>query len=89
MKPSAKLQRKLQLSLNPPPKFCPTYPRRAAEYYYTLTMATIGIISIGEMGLGIAQLLKAHQYRVVTNASDRRQVSITGTKISVKLTPFP
>jgi predicted dinucleotide-binding enzyme len=52
-------------------------------------MATIGIISIGEMGLGIGQLLKAHQYRVVTNASDRRQVSITGTNTKVKLTPFP
>lgn len=34
--------------------------------------ATIGIISIGEMGLGIARLLKANDYRVVTNVSDRR-----------------
>jgi predicted dinucleotide-binding enzyme len=38
-------------------------------------MATIGIISIGEMGLGIGKLLKAHGFRVVTNASDRRQAS--------------
>lgn len=32
----------------------------------------IGIISIGEMGLGIAQLLIAHHYRVLTYAADRR-----------------
>ncbi|PWY67107.1 6-phosphogluconate dehydrogenase C-terminal domain-like protein [Aspergillus sclerotioniger CBS 115572] len=31
----------------------------------------IGILSIGEMGLGIAQLLIAHKYRVLTYASDR------------------
>ena len=35
--------------------------------------ATIGILSIGDMGLGIANLLIAHGYKVVTNASDRRQ----------------
>ena len=33
---------------------------------------TIGIVSIGEMGMGIAKLLKAHKYRVVTSVSDRR-----------------
>ena len=49
-------------------------------------MATIGILSIGEMGLGIGQLLKAHQYRVVTNASARRQVSITQNQHQLKLT---
>ena len=32
---------------------------------------TIGILSIGQMGLGIAQLLKAHHYRVITNISAR------------------
>jgi predicted dinucleotide-binding enzyme len=54
-------------------------------------MATIGIISIGEMGLGIGQLLKAHQYHVVTNASDRRQVYITENLFNtqVRLTPSP
>jgi predicted dinucleotide-binding enzyme len=52
-------------------------------------MATVGIISIGEMGLAVGQLLKAHQYRVVTNASDRRQVSITVTNTKIKLIPFP
>ncbi|KAL6705883.1 hypothetical protein ACN47E_006343 [Coniothyrium glycines] len=33
--------------------------------------ATVAILSIGQMGLGIAQLLLAHNYRVVTNVSDR------------------
>ncbi|CAI9627414.1 unnamed protein product [Alternaria burnsii] len=32
---------------------------------------TIAIVSIGQMGLGIAQLLKAHDYRVITNISAR------------------
>jgi 3-hydroxyisobutyrate dehydrogenase-like beta-hydroxyacid dehydrogenase len=32
---------------------------------------TIGILSIGQMGLGIASLLLAHNYRVITNVSDR------------------
>ncbi|KAL9611465.1 MAG: hypothetical protein Q9167_003902 [Letrouitia subvulpina] len=36
-----------------------------------LTRSTIGIISIGEMGLGIAKLLQAHEYRVVTTVSNR------------------
>ena len=35
-------------------------------------LATLGILSIGDMGVGIARLLTAHNYRVVTNASDRR-----------------
>ncbi|KAH8670794.1 6-phosphogluconate dehydrogenase [Xylariales sp. PMI_506] len=35
----------------------------------------IAIISIGEMGLGVAQLLKAHGYRVITNASDRSEAT--------------
>ena len=48
-------------------------------------MAIIGIISIGEMGLGIGKLLKAHGFRVVTNASDRRQASnITNTAQDLK-----
>ena len=33
---------------------------------------TIGVLSVGEMGLGIAKLLLANDYRVVTNISDRR-----------------
>lgn len=35
-------------------------------------LATLGILSIGDMGVGIARLLSAHNYRVITNASDRR-----------------
>merc|ERR1712225_209093 len=34
-------------------------------------LATIGILSIGEMGMGIAKLLIAHNYRVVTNLEGR------------------
>lgn len=36
------------------------------------SMHAIGIISIGEMGLGIGQLLLAHKYKVLTFAADRR-----------------
>lgn len=35
-------------------------------------LATVGILSIGEMGMGIAKLLVAHNYRVVTNLEGRR-----------------
>jgi len=56
--------------------------------------ATIGILSIGDMGLGIANLLKTHYYRVVTNASDRRHFSHPLTPIyplikSLVTTPKP
>ena len=37
----------------------------------------VGVVSIGEMGLGIAQLLIAHGYRVFTYAADRRQGTST------------
>lgn len=43
-------------------------PRMASK------LATIGILSIGDMGLGIAKLLIANGYKVVTNASDRRHL---------------
>lgn len=33
---------------------------------------SVGILSIGEMGLGIGKLLKAHGYRVLTVAEGRR-----------------
>jgi hypothetical protein len=33
--------------------------------------ATIAILSIGQMGLGIAQLLKSHNYHIITNISSR------------------
>ncbi|KAJ4286282.1 hypothetical protein N0V90_013316 [Kalmusia sp. IMI 367209] len=34
-------------------------------------MATIGILSIGQMGKGVASLLLAHNFVVITNVSDR------------------
>ncbi|KFY38111.1 hypothetical protein V495_06750 [Pseudogymnoascus sp. VKM F-4514 (FW-929)] len=37
----------------------------------TPTLATVGVLSIGEMGLGVAKLLIAHNYRVVTNITGR------------------
>jgi 3-hydroxyacyl-CoA dehydrogenase len=39
-------------------------------------LATVGILSIGEMGMGIAKLLIAHNYRVVTNVEGRRSVNL-------------
>ncbi|KAF1366123.1 hypothetical protein EJ07DRAFT_93288 [Lizonia empirigonia] len=33
--------------------------------------ATVAVLSIGQMGLGIASLLRAHGFRVITNVSDR------------------
>jgi 3-hydroxyacyl-CoA dehydrogenase len=54
-------------------------------------LATIGIISIGEMGLGIAKLLVASGYRVTTNVTGRRHVvynSIVKTSSSGYLTPM-
>jgi hypothetical protein len=35
-------------------------------------LATVGILSIGDMGMGIAKLLLAKNYRVVTNVEGRR-----------------
>ncbi len=37
-------------------------------------LATVGILSLGDMGLGIANLLIAHNFRAVTNATGRRCV---------------
>ena len=37
---------------------------------------TIGIVSLGDMGLGIAKLLQAHQYQVLTTSAGRRQASL-------------
>lgn len=39
----------------------------------TSPLATIGILSIGQMGLGIAKLLVAHNYSVITNAANRSE----------------
>ncbi|KAF2173108.1 hypothetical protein M409DRAFT_17057 [Zasmidium cellare ATCC 36951] len=40
-----------------------------------MALATLGIISIGDMGLGIARLAIANNYKVITNASDRSQAT--------------
>jgi len=40
-------------------------------------LATVGILSIGEMGMGIAKLLIAHNFRVVTNVEGRRSVNLS------------
>ncbi|KAF3045422.1 hypothetical protein E8E12_002490 [Didymella heteroderae] len=37
----------------------------------TTSKATVAILSIGQMGLGVASLLLAHDFRVITNVSDR------------------
>jgi 3-hydroxyacyl-CoA dehydrogenase len=42
-------------------------------------MAAVGIISIGDMGAGVARLLIAHGYRVLTNVSDRRCITQSDT----------
>jgi hypothetical protein len=42
----------------------------------TPALATVGILSIGEMGLGVANLLIAHNYRVVTNLEGRRYLEV-------------
>ena len=39
-------------------------------------LATVGILSIGDMGLGVARLLADHSYRVVTNVTGRSQHTI-------------
>jgi phosphoglycerate dehydrogenase-like enzyme len=45
---------------------------QSSEGNMTGPLATVGILSIGSMGAGVARLLSAHGYRVITNASDRR-----------------
>lgn len=35
-------------------------------------LATVGLLSVGEMGMGIAQLLVAKGFAVVTNCAGRR-----------------
>ncbi|KAJ4358489.1 uncharacterized protein N0V89_003073 [Didymosphaeria variabile] len=44
------------------------------------TKATVGVFSIGQMGLGIAQLLLARGFHVVTNVSDRSTATQKRTK---------
>ncbi|KAJ5641690.1 Dehydrogenasemultihelical [Penicillium lividum] len=41
---------------------------------------TVGIVSIGDMGLGMAKLLKAHGYRVITVAQGRSEHTLARIK---------
>ncbi|MCJ1243111.1 hypothetical protein MMC30_000308 [Trapelia coarctata] len=51
-------------------------------------LATIGILSIGDMGRGIANLLIANGYKVLTNASDRsRDTQNRARSASIALLP--
>ncbi|CAK4031627.1 hypothetical protein DOTSEDRAFT_121211 [Lecanosticta acicola] len=40
-----------------------------------MALATLGILSIGDMGLGVARLLLNNNFRVISNASDRGQAT--------------
>jgi hypothetical protein len=44
---------------------------------------SVGILSIGDMGMGIARLLKANSYRVLTVGAGRRYLSIQRRGIAV------
>ena len=55
----------------------------------TPPLATVGIASIGEMGLGIAKLLSAHNYRVLTNLSGRRSADVVATPFPLSLLKTP
>lgn len=48
----------------------------------------IGILSIGDMGLGIGKLLISQGYRVATFAEDRRQVLAYTQRRYLKFTYF-
>lgn len=47
----------------------------------TPPLATVGIASIGEMGLGIARLLSAHGYKVLTSVSGRRSAQFVARRV--------
>lgn len=51
------------------------YYSKDGKYLYqkmTETFTSVGVVSIGEMGLGVASLLIDHGYQVFTYAADRR-----------------
>ncbi|RDL36773.1 6-phosphogluconate dehydrogenase C-terminal [Venustampulla echinocandica] len=51
-------------------------------------VATVGILSIGEMGMGIAKLLIAHNFRVVTNVEGRSEdTRIRAQNAGVEIVP--
>ncbi|KAE8441156.1 hypothetical protein EG329_005812 [Mollisiaceae sp. DMI_Dod_QoI] len=51
-------------------------------------LATVGILSIGEMGMGVAKLLIAHNYRVVTNVEGRSADTHTRVQ-TANIEPLP
>ena len=52
------------------------------------SLTTVAIVSIGEMGMGIAQLLIAHNYQVMTFAEDRSERTKQNARAAgVKLMP--
>ncbi|KAF2837900.1 6-phosphogluconate dehydrogenase C-terminal domain-like protein [Patellaria atrata CBS 101060] len=53
-----------------------------------VSKATISILSVGEMGLGIAKLLRAHDYNVLTNVTGRsRYTADRAASASITLVP--
>lgn len=55
--------------LNPPMADLPDFDALRGRH-----LGLIGVISMGDMGSGVARLLMAHNYAVLTNVSDRRSV---------------
>ncbi|KAM3457548.1 hypothetical protein MY3296_000980 [Beauveria thailandica] len=54
----------------------------------TSALATIGILSIGDMGLGIAKLLRAHGFEVATNCHGRSQDTLNRAQAAM-VTNYP
>lgn len=46
---------------------------------------SVGVLSIGDMGMGIARLLKANSYRVLTVGAGRRYVHLCTLLIFINL----
>lgn len=51
------------------------------------TPTKVGILSLGDMGAGIARLLIAHGFPVATNGQNRRYVDGNRKGLSMKLGP--
>lgn len=54
---------------------------------HTMRDTTVGIVSIGDMGLGMAKLLQSHGYRVVTVGEGRRYDSSLESRLSSLIDP--
>lgn len=53
----------------------------------TLPLAKIGVISIGDMGMGIAKLLIANGFSVATNCKGRRSVHPPPNRAAYRIAP--